>query len=317
MDDKDRGKAAGNADPNDIAALILAEAASGKKAAEAHAAEALRKEAEARQREKDADAKVDEDYRRAWAVIQKVKIKRMAVIGFFLLVLGGALGIGAAAIPRSVNDAKEAVNIITVTNATVTGDTLNFRSSPSGGGALIGTLHKGDVLTVTGDGEEQNGFLPVEYNGEAGFVSGEYVALERSRIASPLKNGTYTFTPRIPGTYGAGSGGGLYLEKIRIDRGDMTLYVTNRLEGKGTKSVEYDDSTTEDFTLGPAAAIFLRDLDHPNRVWKAAYEPLWYEGSFLVGFPNVASGRLELMETGGKLHIPEIILPERAYKKTP
>jgi hypothetical protein len=37
-------------------------------------------------------------------------------------------------------------------------------------------LQKGDRLTVSG--EEQNGWIPVEIDGSAGFVNGSYVSME-------------------------------------------------------------------------------------------------------------------------------------------
>jgi hypothetical protein len=243
-----------------------------------------------------------------------------AARGWGILVLVVVLGIGIVVMSRIASSPKEAEKTITIINATVTSDALNFRASPSGDGVLIRTLYKGDVLTVTG--EKQNGFLPVEYNGEAGFVSGNYVAVEETVIALTLKSGIYKFNPRILGTYfGANeiSSFSLYLAKIEIDEDYMTLYLTNKSKGKGTDGMMYYNSrrflTMVDFTLGPASTIFLRDLDHPDRVWKAVSEPWWSrkEGCFIVQFQNVTSGKLEFIGTQGDLSIPEIILPERAY----
>jgi cytoplasmic iron level regulating protein YaaA (DUF328/UPF0246 family) len=88
MNDKDYNKAADNTDPNDIAALIAAEVAKGKKAAVEYVVEAERKEAEALQREKDAEAKNNEEYFHNVAKENRAKIARIVFVGLFLLVLG-------------------------------------------------------------------------------------------------------------------------------------------------------------------------------------------------------------------------------------
>jgi uncharacterized protein YgiM (DUF1202 family) len=59
--------------------------------------------------------------------------------------------------------------------ATVTSDALNMRSEPSANGALVKTLKKGDTLFVTG--EIASGWVPVEYEGAQGYVSGQYILL--------------------------------------------------------------------------------------------------------------------------------------------
>ncbi|GHT96245.1 hypothetical protein FACS1894141_6170 [Spirochaetia bacterium] len=59
--------------------------------------------------------------------------------------------------------------------ATVINALLNIRSGPSTKNSVVIQAHKDDILTVTGT--EENGWLPVEYNGTAGFVSAELVKI--------------------------------------------------------------------------------------------------------------------------------------------
>jgi hypothetical protein len=59
--------------------------------------------------------------------------------------------------------------------APVQADRANLRSMPSVDSDIVKTLKKGDVLTVTGDA--QNGWLPVEHNGDNGYISAELVTL--------------------------------------------------------------------------------------------------------------------------------------------
>jgi uncharacterized protein YgiM (DUF1202 family) len=74
--------------------------------------------------------------------------------------------------PESVQEAAAVEPGVT---ATVTSDALNFRSGPSTGTRVLKTLRMGDILTVTGD--VAGGWLPVEYDGEQGYVSAELVSI--------------------------------------------------------------------------------------------------------------------------------------------
>lgn len=61
------------------------------------------------------------------------------------------------------------------TTAVVTNDALNVRAGPSAKHKVLMQVKRGDILTVTG--EVQNGWLPVEVDGQAGFVSSEMVRI--------------------------------------------------------------------------------------------------------------------------------------------
>jgi len=56
---------------------------------------------------------------------------------------------------------------------TVTNEVLNIRAEASAQADILKKLKKGDVLTVTG--EADNGWLPIEYEGTKGWVSGDMV----------------------------------------------------------------------------------------------------------------------------------------------
>lgn len=60
-----------------------------------------------------------------------------------------------------------------VVTGTVTANVLNMRSGPGSSDAVVRTLSKGDVLTVTG--EAVDGRVPVEIDGATGWVSLEYI----------------------------------------------------------------------------------------------------------------------------------------------
>jgi uncharacterized protein YraI len=65
----------------------------------------------------------------------------------------------------------------TMQTATVTSDGLNFRSGPGAQSSVIKTLLKGDTVSVTG--LARNGWLPVEYRGDKGYVSLELVTINQ------------------------------------------------------------------------------------------------------------------------------------------
>lgn len=58
---------------------------------------------------------------------------------------------------------------------------LNFRKSPSTDAAVIGSLAEGAQLKVVG---LENGWLKVEYEGQTGYISGEYVNF----VSAPSQN---------------------------------------------------------------------------------------------------------------------------------
>ncbi len=56
---------------------------------------------------------------------------------------------------------------------TVTQD-VNFRDNPGTGSNVIRALKAGDTVTVTGDA--QNGWIPIEHEGDSGWVSAEFIS---------------------------------------------------------------------------------------------------------------------------------------------
>jgi hypothetical protein len=93
---------------------------------------------------------------------------------------------------------------ITIQTATVTSDSLNMRNTPSSSGALVKTLKKGDILTVSGEPTE-NGWMPVEHSGDSGYVSASLittnpVTVEIARPTATVKRiASMTDTPKTFG----------------------------------------------------------------------------------------------------------------------
>ncbi|BCC15084.1 hypothetical protein BC30048_p2097 (plasmid) [Bacillus cereus] len=80
----------------------------------------------------------------------------------------------------------------------VTADVLNVRSSANASSSKIGRVYQGQALSVIS--QESNGWYKINFNGQTGYVSGEFV---RGSGAQPPKtdNGTSNSGQTINGTY--------------------------------------------------------------------------------------------------------------------
>jgi uncharacterized protein YgiM (DUF1202 family) len=65
---------------------------------------------------------------------------------------------------------------VSVRTATVIVNAANLRKGSSTATAVLKTLKKGDVLTITGD--TTGDWTPVEHEGVAGYVSNDLIAME-------------------------------------------------------------------------------------------------------------------------------------------
>jgi cell wall-associated NlpC family hydrolase len=84
-------------------------------------------------------------------------------------------------------------------NARVT-DTLNFRSSASYSGGVVGVAAVGTVVRVTGS--SSGGFYPVTWGGVAGYMHGDYLSYTTAALSTTGPNGG------VGGNTGGGAGSG-------------------------------------------------------------------------------------------------------------
>jgi len=92
--------------------------------------------------------------------------------------------------------------------ATTTSD-LNLRAGPSLGDAILMVMPFGATVTVTGGG--QNGFLPVSYNGTAGWAAADYLATGGNPGGNPGGGATATVTAALNLRWGASTADGVIL----------------------------------------------------------------------------------------------------------
>ena len=64
------------------------------------------------------------------------------------------------------------------TQMTVTGDFVNFRASYAGGGKVLACLRKGTVVTKLSNQTYNGGWYHVEYNGQKGYIWGQYLKVK-------------------------------------------------------------------------------------------------------------------------------------------
>jgi len=120
---------------------------------------------------------------RAVSLKRKAKTRQAAAVVLFLALMTLGIKISGAFFffnpeivfagfqnkPASGTETNESKTV----TATVISDYLNLRSGPSVNNQALTQVKKGDVLTVTG--EIEHGWVPVEFNGKAGYVSAEMV----------------------------------------------------------------------------------------------------------------------------------------------
>jgi uncharacterized protein YgiM (DUF1202 family) len=100
--------------------------------------------------------------------------------GFQGWAFGAYLSIGGA--PAWESEAPSAAVGGSSGTAWVNTDALNVRMGPSTGDAILGTVGQGTELEVVGDAS--NGFYPVSYGWDTGWVTGDYLSW------SPVTTGT-------------------------------------------------------------------------------------------------------------------------------
>jgi hypothetical protein len=171
------------------------------------------------------------------------------------------------------------IQTVTQNTARVTSNGLNLRAQPSAASNIVKTLRQDNILSVTG--ESRDGWLPVEHNGDSGWVNAAYITLN----AWP-KDGTYTFEPRLR-TRKGDRDIDQWLAKIVAQNGNLDLYLTDTSAGKGTRS---------GLTFGHPSTLI---LDMGNGNCAAVNSPIWDEktGAYIITFQNVTSTRFSYSET--------------------
>ncbi|MCM1056882.1 MAG: cell wall hydrolase [Firmicutes bacterium] len=75
------------------------------------------------------------------------------------------------------DEARSLANDVGKMIATINTETLRVRKEPSTEAEIYGLLPKGEIVEVLGN-DEETGWICIDYNGEDGYVSSEYVELD-------------------------------------------------------------------------------------------------------------------------------------------
>ncbi|MEH6889611.1 SH3 domain-containing protein [Bacillus sp. JJ864] len=99
----------------------------------------------------------------------------------------------------SINNGQRETGVVTATR-------LNVRNSPGAGSTLIGSVQKGETVTVIG---KANGWAKIEYKGKEGYVSLEFIKIgEKAGVApqpAPTQQSSINNGPQEAGTITATS----------------------------------------------------------------------------------------------------------------
>lgn len=116
-----------------------------------------------------------------WEIVEK-RESNMLKKRIALVVLGVMLALGTAGLnPNIYGGPAYAVAAEVMGMGVVTGDSVNVRSEASKDGSKLGSMSKGDKVTVIG---EEDGWYKIQFDGKEGYVSADYVDFEKSEAAS-------------------------------------------------------------------------------------------------------------------------------------
>jgi tetratricopeptide (TPR) repeat protein len=136
--------------------------------------------AAAEQKEKATKAEVEA----AMKAKAKAKKATKTIVGWIIVLALLAVGVLSyigvipldAIMLRTKSTAPAPVEEVTVRTATITANIANFREGASANTAILKTLKKDDVLTVTGDAV--GNWTPVEHEGVTGYISSSLIVVE-------------------------------------------------------------------------------------------------------------------------------------------
>jgi hypothetical protein len=170
----------------------------------------------------------------------------------------------------------------------------------SGGGAA-GT----DSAVATGARTAQTG------GGASGVGRNGNVAA-KVPAAPALKNGTYTFRPR-PQAYQGGKAISVYLVKVVVRSGYLTVYLVDNPTGKGSYGTPPRVYDSHKWGRPNSSKVSIQDLDNPSRTWIAVEQSTDGEiDAAVLTFQGVTATRFTIVNKNSEVPIDfdEITLGE-------
>ena len=137
----------------------------------------------------------------------------------------------------------------------VTVSALNIRSGPSTSYKVIGSLKKGNTVTIT---STQSGWYKIKYGSKTGWVSGQYVKIKSSSNSNNnASNNSTTSSKKLVATAGLNvrSGGSTKYKVIGYIKKNETV------ENIGVSSTGWYKVKLSDGTIGYASNKYLKEIN--------------------------------------------------------
>jgi len=216
---------------------------------------------------------------------------------------GGASGGGSSASAPAASSASSA-DLASAWSwsawAMVDADSLNVRNDASSGAAVIDSYGAGEWIEVIGN--DVNGYSPVNYYGDVGWVASQYLSWDGSFNTASVSSGASS-------TSNLGGGSATSSEEHWIDvnaaTGRVTLYVGNSVYATYWGSMGFDTSP-DGFYSTASGTYYVYAMHDPlaYTAWAEAYISEWvgFDPSRFNGFHSYtkdANGNI-LPNGGGK-----------------
>ena len=125
-----------------------------------------------------------------------------------------------------------------VNKGRVTASALNVRSEPTTNASRVGSLSKGDLVSIQ---SKQGEWLKIRYNGQIAYVSKTYIKIQAEDVGRPLENRTIVIDAGH-GNYDPGATVGKVYEKDIVRR--VAVEIEKRLKAEGAEVILTRDDDT-------------------------------------------------------------------------
>lgn len=183
--------------------------------------------------------------------------------------------------------------------AMVDADSLNVRNDASSGAGVIDSYGAGEWIEVIGN--DVNGFSPVNYYGDVGWVASQYLSWDGEYNYATVNSGTSAPTGNAGG--GSATSGQEHWIDVNAATGRVTLYVGNTVYATYWGSVGFDTSS-DGFYSTASGTYYVYAMHDPlaYTAWADAYITEWvgFDPSRFNGFHSYSKdGNGNILPNGG------------------
>jgi hypothetical protein len=214
---------------------------------------------------------------------------------------GGSGGGGEASVaaPASSSSADQANAWGWSAWAMVDADSLNVRNDASSSAGVMDSYGAGEWIEVIGN--DVNGFSPVNYYGDVGWVASKYLSWDGSFNYATVNSGGSASTSNTGG--GSATSGQEHWIDVNAATGRVTLYVGNTVYATYWGSMGFDTSS-DGFYSTASGTYYVYAMHDPlaYTAWADAYITEWvgFDPSRFNGFHSYSKdGNGNILPNGG------------------